>query len=284
MSADKLIQKLIEMKNPTIAGLDPLAEYLPASMIKSDNLHDKAQAILAFNKALIDVLCDIVGAVKPQSAYYELLGWEGIRVLHETIIYAQNKGMYVVVDGKRNDIGSTAEAYAKAYFETFGADGLTVNGYLGTDGIKPFISAEKMIFALVKTSNKSSGDLQDLKLENGITVYEQMGQLVNNWGSEFIGKCGYSNVGAVIGATYPEQLAEMREKLPNTFFLVPGYGAQGAGAKDIKGAFTKGLGAVINSSRAIMCAYKQQNLPAEKFAEAARIEAVRMRDEINSVI
>ena len=284
MSADVLIRKIKEMNNPTVAGLDPLVDYVPASMVKGDSLEAKAEAILNFNKGLIDALCDIVPAVKPQSAYYELLGWQGVKAFYETVAYAQSKGMYVIADAKRNDIGSTAGAYSKAFFDTLGSEALTVNGYLGYDGVEPFVRDGKMIFVLVKTSNPGSGQLQDLKLENGKTIYEQMGGYVEEWGVLSIGTYGYSNVGAVVGATHKAQLQELREKLPHTFFLIPGYGAQGGTAEDIAVGFVNGTGAIVNSSRGIMCAYKKQNLPAEKFAEAARNEAIRMRDEINSKI
>lgn len=203
--------------------------------------------------------------------------------------------MFVITDGKRNDIGTTMEAYATAHLghtdvagesiDAFGADALTVNGYLGTDGIKPLAkicdSDDKGIFVLVKTSNPSSGELQDMKLETNESVYEHMGRMCEGWGEDLMGKHGYSAVGAVVGATYPEQLGEMRAKLPHTFFLVPGYGAQGGGADDVKNAFDEnGLGAIINSSRGIMCAWKKQGLTEDDFAVAARKEAERMRDEI----
>ena len=305
MAFDRLIEKIVEMQNPTVAGLDPKLEYVP-QCIKDEcfakygkNLDGAAAALLEFNKALIDALCDVVPAVKPQAAYYEMYGWQGVKALSETIEYAKSKGMFVITDGKRNDIGTTMQAYAAAHLgdteiegekvEPFGADALTVNGYLGTDGIKPLVdicnSGDKGIFVLVKTSNPSSGELQDMKLENGESVYEHMGKMCENWGEELTGKYGYSGVGAVVGATYPAQLAEMREKLPHTFFLVPGYGAQGGGAEDVKNAFDKnGLGAIINSSRAIMCAWKKQGLEESDFAKAAYNEAVRMRDEIISCI
>jgi orotidine-5'-phosphate decarboxylase len=293
MSFNRLIADIKKMNNPTVAGLDPTLDYVPAFIRKESfarfgfNLDGAADAILRFNIGLIDALCDIVPAVKPQSAYYEMYGWQGVKTLHETIRYAQSKGMFVIVDGKRNDIGSTAEAYAYAYLrqEAFAADALTVNGYLGTDGLMPFVKDcnenDRGIFVLVKTSNKSSGELQDKKLPTGETVYEFMGGLIE-------GLCEttdtYSPVGAVVGATYPEQLSELRVKLPKTFFLVPGYGAQGGGAEGLKGAFDKdGLGAIVNSSRAIMCAYKNAGMADEAFAEAARQEALRMKDDINRV-
>ena len=205
---------------------------------------------------------------------------------------------YVITDGKRNDIGSTMEAYAAAHLGTvdidgvkatpFGGDALTVNGYLGTDGIKPLLKIckeeDKGIFVLVKTSNPSSGELQDKKIGRR-TVYEVMGSMCEKWGKEVPGDSGYSAVGAVVGATYPEQLSELREKLPHTFFLVPGYGAQGGGAKDVAGAFDEnGLGAIVNSSRGIICAYKKGDWKEDQFAEAARAAAIQMRDDIGSVV
>ena len=305
MAFDRLIENIIEKQNPTVAGLDPKLDYVPASVKDAcfaqygKTLEGAAAALLAFNKAIIDQICDIVPAVKPQAAYYEMYGWQGVRALAETIAYAQQKGMFVMTDGKRNDIGTTMEAYATAHLGTtdvageaidaFGADALTVNGYLGTDGIQPLVKIcqekDKGIFVLVKTSNPSSGELQDLKLTNGASVYEQMGRMCEQWGEALPGKYGYSGVGAVVGATYPEQLKEMREKAPHTFFLVPGYGAQGGGAQDAKNAFDKnGVGAIINSSRGIMCAWKKQGLTEDDFAAAARSEALRMKADILSVI
>ena len=305
MAFDRLIENIIEKQNPTVAGLDPKLDYVPASVKDAcfaqygKTLEGAAAALLAFNKAIIDQICDIVPAIKPQAAYYEMYGWPGVRALAETIAYAQQQGMLVMTDGKRNDIGTTMEAYATAHLGTtdvdgeavdaFGADALTVNGYLGTDGIRPLVKIcqekDKGIFVLVKTSNPSSGELQDLKLTNGASVYEQMGRMCEQWGEALPGKYGYSGVGAVVGATYPEQLKEMREKAPHTFFLVPGYGAQGGGAQDAKNAFDKnGLGAIINSSRGIMCAWKKQGLTEDDFAVAARNEALRMKADILSVI
>ena len=305
MAFDRLIDNIIEKQNPTVAGLDPKLDYVPASIKDAcfaqygKTLEGAAAALLAFNKAIIDQIYGIVPAVKPQAAYYEMYGWQGVKALAETIAYARKKGMFVITDGKRNDIGTTMEAYATAHLGTtdvagesidaFGADALTVNGYLGTDGIKPLVQIckekDKGIFVLVKTSNPSSGELQDMTLTNGASVYEQMGSMCERWGEELGGKYGYSGVGAVVGATYPEQLKEMREKAPHTFFLVPGYGAQGGGANDAKNAFDKnGLGAIINSSRGIMCAWKKQGLTEEDFAAAARAEALRMKEDILSVI
>ena len=203
--------------------------------------------------------------------------------------------MFVITDGKRNDIGATMEAYANAHLgavtigdsqlEPFGADALTVNGYLGTDGIKPLVDIcrerDKGIFVLVKTSNPSSGELQDRLLDDGTPIYAAMGDMCEKWGADTIGEYGYSAVGAVVGATYPRQLSELRERLPHTMFLVPGYGAQGGGAEGLAGGFDKnGLGAIVNSSRAVMCAYKKEGCDERDFAGAARREVLRMRDDI----
>ncbi len=302
MSMDRLLEKIVALQNPTVAGLDPKLSYVPEFLRErafgefGNTLEGAAAAVLAFNRGLIDALWDIVPAVKPQAAYYELLGWPGVRALAETIAYAREKGMFVITDGKRNDIGATMQAYAAAHLgETqlaqgvpatpFGADALTVNGYLGSDGIRPLLEVcareDKGIFVLVKTSNPSSGELQDLRLEDGRTVYETMGARCEEWGRELPGKYGYSGVGAVVGATYPTQLGELRKKLPHTFFLVPGYGAQGGGADDVAPGFDAlGLGAVVNSSRGILCAWQKEGCAPEDYAGAARREALRMRDEI----
>lgn len=301
MAMDKLLEKIAEKQNPTVAGLDPKLSYIPEFIRAKSyekygkNLEGAADALLTFNRGLIDALCDIVPAVKPQAAYYEMYGWQGVRALAETIGYAKEKGMVVITDGKRNDIGATMQAYSTAHlgitevegeqFEAFGADMLTVNGYLGTDGIKPLLevckTGDKGIFVLVKTSNPSSGELQDRELADGRTIYRTMGDRCEDWGKELPGKYGYSGVGAVVGATYPAQLGELRKALAHTFFLVPGYGAQGGGADDVAPAFDEnGLGAVINSSRGIMCAWQKENCAPEEYAQAARREAIRMRDEI----
>lgn len=307
--SDKLANQIRLKKNPSILGLDPKLEYIPQSIkdkyFSENNTMEKAAAnsIVEFNTRLIDALYDIIPAVKPQLAYYEMYGTEGIKAFYKTVSYAKEKKLLVIADGKRNDIGTTAQAYATAYLgktqinnkevEAFSADSLTVNAYLGIDGIKPFIEAcennEKGIFVLVKTSNPSSGQLQDLILQDGRTVYEAMADLVNEWGSTTIGQSGYSSIGAVVGATYPKQLEEMRKRMPRTWILVPGYGAQGGTAKDVARAFNKdGLGAVVNASRSLMCAYKldawKNQFTQEEFEEAARAEAKRMRDDITACI
>lgn len=304
MSFDRLIEKIKETGNPSVVGLDPKLEYVPEFIqkryLEEDGWSLKAasKAILKFNQMIIDEICDIVPAIKPQAAYYEMYGHHGMKALERTIRYAKLKGMFVITDGKRNDIGATMEAYTNAHlgtvrigendFEPFGADALTVNGYLGTDGISPLLKVckerDKGIFVLVKTSNLSSGELQD-RLIDGIPVYAVMGDMCEKWGSGQIGKYGYSSVGAVVGATYPEQLSELRKRLPHTMFLVPGYGAQGGGAEGVAGAFDEnGLGAIVNSSRAVMCAYKKEDCNERDFAKAARREVIRMRDDITAYI
>ena len=304
MPFDRLIEKIAEMKNPTVVGLDPKLDYVP-EYIKAEafekhgkTLEAAAEAILTFNKMIIDGIHDVVPAIKPQAAYYEMYGWQGVKTLKETIDYAKSKGMFVMTDGKRNDIGATMEAYAAAHLgvtavdgeeiEAFGADALTVNGYLCSDGIAPLLKIcneeDKGIFVLVKTSNPSSGELQDRKIGEK-TIYETMAEMCEKWGGMAPGSYGYTAVGAVVGATYPEQLRELRAKAPSTFFLVPGYGAQGGGAADVAGAFDRnGLGAVINSSRGIMCAYQKAGCDAHEYALAARKEALRMKDDIMSEV
>ncbi|MDR2531701.1 MAG: orotidine-5'-phosphate decarboxylase [Oscillospiraceae bacterium] len=300
MSLNRLIEKIAETQNPTVAGLDPKLEYVPGFIKEKafaehgETLKGAAKAIWLFNKGIIDAIHEIVPAVKPQLAFYEMLGIEGVKVFHETAEYARKYGMYVIADGKRNDIGSTAEGYASAYlgkvrvgeneYEPFPVDALTVNAYLGSDGITPFTDAckkyDKGIFVLVKTSNPSSGELQD-KLISGVPVYEIMGRLCEEWGRESEKRYGYSGVGAVIGATYPEQIKEMREKLPNTFFLIPGYGAQGGRSGDLKAAFdSRGLGGIVNSSRAVMCAWQKEKCDEQDYAGAALREIIRMKNEL----
>lgn len=301
MSFDRLMEKIEALQNPTVAGLDPKLSYIPQGIREAayakygKTLEGAAEALLQFNKGLIDALHTIVPAVKPQCAYYEMYGWQGVRALYETIAYAREKGMFVITDGKRNDIGTTMEAYATGHLgvtdvegtacTAFGADALTVNGYLGSDGILPLLKVcdeqDTGIFVLVKTSNPSSGELQNQELEGSVSVYATMGQMCEQWGEDHMGKYGYSSVGAVVGATYPEQLKELRASLPHTFFLVPGYGAQGGAADDVAPGFdSRGMGAVINSSRGIMCAWQKEGCPEEDYAAAAAREAIRMRDQI----
>lgn len=300
----RLIERIVQLQNPSVVGLDSLLDYIPQHIKEEkiaqygDTFDAAAQAILAYNKEIIDAICDIVPAVKPQAAYYEMYSWQGMWALCETVKYAQQKGMIVIMDGKRNDIGSTMQAYAKAHLgvsevngkelSAFGSDMLTVNGYLGSDGIEPLLpicdEKDKGIFVLVKTSNPSSGELQDQKIGDK-SIYETMGAMCEQWGEKTQNSYGYSRVGAVVGATYPQQLSEMRQKMPHTFFLVPGYGAQGGGANDVAGAFDKnGLGAIVNSSRAILTAWKKAGTDGKDFAQQARKAALTMKEDIMGVV
>lgn len=300
----RLIERIAQLQNPSVVGLDSLLDYIPQHIKEEkfaqygDTFDAAAQAILAYNKEIIDAICDIVPAVKPQAAYYEMYSWQGMWALCETVKYAQEKGMIVIMDGKRNDIGSTMQAYAKAHLgvsevngkelSAFGSDMLTVNGYLGSDGIEPLLpicdEKDKGIFVLVKTSNPSSGELQDQKIGDK-SIYETMGAMCEQWGEKTQNSYGYSRVGAVVGATYPQQLSEMRQKMPHTFFLVPGYGAQGGGANDVAGAFDKnGLGAIVNSSRAILTAWKKAGTDGKDFAQQARKAALTMKEDIMGMV
>lgn len=295
------LMECIEKKgNPTVAGLDPELSFIPryikdkAFAEHGKTLEGAAAAIWEFNRGLIDALYDVVPAVKPQSAYYEMYGLPGLMVLDKTIKYAKEKGLYVILDVKRNDIGKTAAAYSAAYLgetdidgegvRAFLPDGITINPYLGSDGIQPFIfdcnRHKKTVFILIKTSNPSSGELQDLKVGDRF-LYEECAKLVGELAGQAIVGNGYSNVGCVVGATYPKQAAVLREMLPRCCFLVPGYGAQGAKAADVKVCFNRdGKGAIVNSSRGIMCAYQKKGRDERAFAAAARDEAIRMRDAL----
>lgn len=297
---DKLIEKIVDLQNPTCVGLDTSFGYLPDEMKKGvTTFESAAEAIAEFNMNIIDKVCDIVPSVKVQIAYYEAYGHAGLQAFEYTVNYAKGRGLVVIADCKRNDIGSTAGCYSTAYLgktdlngkqlRAFAADMLTVNGYLGYDGIKPFVDDikkyDKSIFVLVKTSNPSSGELQNLKLENGKFIYEQMGELVSLWGKDSVGKYGYSEVGAVVGATHPEEAERLRAQLPNTFFLIPGYGAQGGSAQMLKVCFDKnGLGGVVNSSRGIICAYKDARYRGMNYAEAARAACIDMQQDLSGVI
>lgn len=305
MSVDLLVKKIREKGNPSVAGLDPKIDYVPQFIREKayanygKNLKGASEAIWEYNKGLIDALYDIVPAVKPQSAFYEMYGLYGEEVLHRTISYARGKGLYVILDVKRNDIGSTAEAYSRAYlgkcevdgelFDSCPVDCITVNPFPGSDGVKPFINDckayDKAIFVLAKMSNPSSGEFQDLTTDGGKRIYEKIAENINEWNKDTIGESGYGAVGAVVGATYPGQAAALRELMPKSYFLVPGYGAQGGGAEGVKPCFNSdGFGAIVNSSRGIMCAYKKGEWKEEQFAEAARAEAIRMKDDLVSVL
>ena len=302
---DRLIDKIKETNNPTVMGLDPRYEMLPRCVTEkySCDLEGVSKAIIEYNKALIDETYDIIPAIKPQIAFYEMFGIPGMEAFEETCKYAKEKGMIIIADIKRGDIGSTAQGYSNAYLgktkigdkeeSIFDVDFITVNPYMGTDCVKPFIDDckkyDKGIFILVKTSNPSSGELQDLKLENNQEVYLQVTNLVEKWGEDLRGKHGYSSIAAVVGATYPEQLEQIRKEAPHTYFLIPGYGAQGGKAGDIALGFdSNGLGGIVNACRSLMCAYKsdmwKDKFKEDDYAKATRAEAIRMRDELNKAI
>ena len=293
MIFDRLIDKIVSMQNPTCVGLDTSFDYLPESMRAGvKDFESASKAVFAFNKGIVDCVCDIVPAVKVQIAYYEALGASGMDCFEKTCAYAKEKGLFVIADAKRNDIGATASRYAEAFLgeggfgRAFAADMLTVNAYLGSDGVLPFLeeckARDKGIFVLVKTSNPSSGELQNLKLSDGRTVYECMGDMTKTWGEGTQGEYGFTRVGAVVGATYPEEAKILRERLPDTFFLIPGYGAQGAGADMLKNCFKKGgRGGIVNNSRGILCAYKKRG--GDHF-EAARAAAIDMQKDLLSTL
>ncbi len=304
MSVQQLVENIKSKQNPTVAGLDARLEYIPSFITDAciaehgETLQAAAAAMQQFNYGLIDALCDIVPAIKPQAAYYELLGPAGAVVLQNTIAYAKQKGMYTIADIKRNDIGATASAYAEAYLgktkvggqalSVYDADSATINAYLGTDGIEPFLKEcranARGVYVLVKTSNASSGEFQNRDME-GAPLYVRVAEQFAKWGEGLDTPCGYNEVGAVVGATYPEEQKVIRALIPKAYFLVPGYGAQGATAKDIANAFNDdGLGAIVNSSRGIMCAWKKTEQNGADYQEAARNEAIRMRDDIVSAI
>lgn len=304
MSFDRLHQLIRKTKNPTVAGLDARLEYIPPQLVKEcmdkhgETLEGAAEAVLRYNMALLDALQGIVPAVKPQAAYYELLGWPGVKAMYDTIQYAHDKGFYVIADIKRGDIGSTAQAYAEGWLgkskvggaalSAFNADCVTINGYMGSDAILPFLNIakeeDKGVFLLVKTSNPSSGELQDM-VAGDRQVYTVMADLCKRLGAGSEGECGYQTLGAVVGATYPAELRELRRRMEKTFFLVPGYGAQGGTAQDVAGAFDRyGWGAVINSSRGILCAWQKTEGGAEHFQDAARAAAEAMRDDIKKYV
>ncbi len=304
--ADRLLDAIDDKKNPSVVGLDPRINRIPDHIKEeaSDRADTPFEAVRysfeEFNKSIIDEIKDIVPAVKPQVAFYEQYGSHGMKAFEETIDYAKDKGLIVISDVKRNDIGSTAEAYASAHLGeverinreftcSFDSDMMTVNAYLGTDGVEPFLDVCKKygkgIFILVKTSNPSSGELQDKKIECEGKVYELMAELVKGWGDDLVGSRGYSSVGAVVGATYPEEAENLREMMKKAIFLVPGYGAQGGTADDIIPCFNDdGYGGIVNSSRGIIFAYEREpyseTFGEEKFAKASRQAALDMKDDI----
>ena len=297
---DTLIERIKQTKNPTAVGLDTALDYLPErERAHVSSLKDAAEAITAYNYALIDALCTLVPAVKVQVAYYESYGVPGMQAFCDTLSYAHDKGLVTIADVKRNDIGSTAARYSAAYlgiveigdrmYTPFESDFITVNGYLGSDGLDPFLADckahNKGIFALVKTSNPSSGELQDLKTESGDTVYEQMAALLVKKGKALVGKYGYSSAGAVIGATHPEQAEKVRKRFPSLFFLIPGYGAQGGKADDLTVCFDeRGLGGIVNNSRGIICAYKAEKYKGQSCTAAAKNAVLDMQADLSAAL
>lgn len=303
---NKLVSKIQKVNAPIVVGLDPMMNYVPECIKKQafaeygETLQGAAEAIWQYNKGLIDATYDLIPAVKPQIAMYEQFGIEGMIAFAKTVEYAKSKDLVVIGDVKRGDIGSTSAAYAVAHlgkvqvgsqkYAAFDEDFATVNPYLGSDGIKPFLDVckeeKKGIFVLVKTSNPSSGEFQDQMID-GKPLYEMVGEKVAEWGAEVMGD-SYSYVGCVVGATYPEMGKILRKVMPKTYILVPGYGAQGGTAKDLAPYFNEdGLGAIVNSSRGIIAAYKQDkyaNFGDEGYADAARQAVIDMREDINSVI
>ena len=303
---NKLVDKIVKTNAPVVVGLDPMMKFIPEHIQAAafeqygETLEGAAEAIWQFNKSIIDNIYDIVPAVKPQIAMYEQFGIEGLKVFKKTVDYCHEKDMVVIGDVKRGDIGSTSEAYAVAHLgkvkvgskllTPFDEDFATVNPYLGSDGINPFIKVcqeeNKGIFILVKTSNPSSGEFQD-RLIDGRPLYELVGEKVAQWGDELMGD-EYSYVGAVVGATYPEMGKVLRKIMPKTFILVPGYGAQGGKGADLVHFFNEdGLGAIVNSSRGIIAAYKQEKYKefgAENYADASRAAVKDMIADISGAL
>ena len=305
--ADRLCAAIDAKGSAVVVGLDPRPESLPPHLLAAcraelgDSTEAVAEALWRFNRGVIDAVYDVVPAVKPQLAFYECYGVAGLKAYARTATYAQEAGLLVIADGKRNDIGSTAGAYAEAFLGTprvfdrsaagdFTADALTVNPFLGSDGIQPFVDCARQhgrgVFVLVKTSNPSAGELQDLQID-GRPLYEHLGALVESWGADSRGRSGYSSVGAVVGATWPAQAARLRALMPHTLFLVPGYGAQGATAADVACCFdAQGHGALINASRSIIFAWHAEPYASRygetRYGTAAREAAQRMGDDIRS--
>lgn len=302
---NKLVKKIKETKAPVVVGLDPMLSYVPEHILKKafaeygETLEGAAEAIWQYNKGIIDATYDLIPAVKPQIAMYEQFGIPGLSAFKKTCDYAKSKDLVIIGDVKRGDIGSTSAAYATGHlgkiqvgsntYSLFDEDFATVNPYLGTDGIKPFVDVckeeNKGLFILVKTSNPSSGEFQD-RLIDGRPLYEWVGEQVAKWGEDHMGD-DYSYIGAVVGATYPEMGKVLRKVMPKSYILVPGYGAQGGTAEGLKPYFNEdGLGAIVNSSRGIICAYKDAkyaNFGAENYADASRQAVIDMIEDINSI-
>lgn len=302
---EKLVERIKKLEAPIVVGLDPTLNFVPGFLIdkaineKGETLEAAADAIFEFNKKIVDAVYDLIPAVKPQIAMYEQFGIPGLMAYKQTVDYCHEKGLLVIGDAKRGDIGSTSTAYAIGHIgkvkvgsteiAPFDEDFLTINPYMGSDSVVPFVEEckkyDKGLFILVKTSNPSSGEFQDQKVGKK-AVYELVGKKVDEWGAELV-KNGYSDVGAVVGATYPEMGEVLREIMPKAYILVPGYGAQGGTAAELKPFFNKdGLGAIVNSSRGIIAAFKQEKYAeygAEGFAEAARAAVIDMKNDIASI-
>jgi len=304
---ERLNEKIKKTGAPIVVGLDPTLAFVPKFIQDKafedfgQTLEGAGEAIWQFNKAIVDAVYDLIPAVKPQVAMYEQFGIPGLIAFKKTIDYCHEKGLIVIGDVKRGDIGSTCEAYAAGHigkvtigdksYCPFDEDFVTVNPYLGSDGIKPFLKAckenDRGIFVLVKTSNPSSGELQDLTTKAEKTIYETVGAMVDQWGSELL-HGDYSDVGAVVGATYPEMGAALRKVMPKACILVPGYGAQGGKGADLVHFFNvDGLGAIINSSRGIIAAYKNEKYASygeAAFADASRAAVLDMKEDIASAL
>ena len=302
---NKLVDKIKKTNAPVVVGLDPMLNYVPEHIQKKafdefgETLEGAAEAIWQYNKGIIDTTYDLIPAVKPQIAMYEQFGVPGLQAFKKTVDYAKEKDLVVIGDVKRGDIGSPSAAYAVGHlgkvqvgskkYSLFDEDFATVNPYLGTDGIKPFVDVckeeNKGLFILVKTSNPSSGEFQD-RLIDGRPLYEWVGEQVAKWGEDHMGN-DYSYIGAVVGATYPEMGKVLRKVMPKSYILVPGYGAQGGTAEGLKPYFNEdGLGAIVNSSRGIICAYKQDKYAkfgTENYADASRQAVIDMIEDINSI-
>lgn len=297
--ADRLAVAVAEKGSPVCVGLDPRFAQLPAAIRDAApaSAQGKANAYAQFCRDIIDVVADLVPIVKPQAAFFEQLGPHGMAALAETIAHANRKGLLVILDGKRNDIGSTATAYAGGYLgagdrSPWGCDSLTVSPYLGQDSIEPFVNVcdKKMagIFVLVKTSNPGGGMLQDRQTD-GTSVYETVAGLIRETNAKRLGESGYGPVGAVVGATYPDQLAELREKMPGAWILIPGFGAQGGGADDVKAGFdSSGLGAVVNSSRHIIFAHARDEYAKKfgdgKWQQAVEAATIEMNEQLKACV
>ncbi|MBQ7337058.1 MAG: orotidine-5'-phosphate decarboxylase [Clostridia bacterium] len=304
-TVDRLIERILAMKNPSVVGIDPDYSKIPACYhgiggSDGDTLAAVAAEIEFFGKDIIDAVCDIVPAIKPQMAFYEKYGWAGVRAFERTVAYAKERGLVVIEDAKRGDIGNTAYAYAQGHLSDvevsggmrvrgYDVDFLTVSPYLGSESLAPMVDAAvthgKGIFILVKTSNRSAGEVQDARTARGETVSEMIADYVANEAERAVGAYGYSGIGAVVGATYPQEMRTFRQRMPRSFFLVPGYGAQGGAAADAVGCFcADGLGAVVNSSRGLLYSHMSEQERAactrEEYRARVRAATIHMRDAL----